>query len=231
MTESTNPLGDIAELLTTLDDPAIQSLHDQAKAELSKRRTARALDIFIELSKLCEVMGCEEGEDNSVCQGMWSRTNRFIGVRVTIPFRVGLKIRNLVYWAGTLASLDKNASECSFTFRTNASVRQIQVVFTVQGLESVPGLYQVSAEADFVHPTITTILAAHRYEKEEVGPLRVDDVDTVAFPDSADGSLAAFAALAALAPNAADGAFAVVVPAADDNEMARVVPAADDEPF
>ena len=169
-----NPLGDVAKVFTNLDDTALQSLFDQANAELTLRRTTRAFNIFTGLMEANILAGNKE-KDKSTCQALRKPNGQLIGVQINIPFDVQWSIsENLSVWVSPLTALETNSTAFDFQIQGSSSEKRHALVsFKVHGLQTMPGLLE--AEDSSRLPSLSMVLKAYEYLQEEVEPLRASE--------------------------------------------------------
>lgn len=177
-----NPLGNIAQVFSNLDDSALQSLFNQAKGELAGRQTARVHDIFTSLMEANTLAGNKE-KDNSECSAYRDpKTDELLGVQVSLTLDARWSLpENLHIWGATLTALKNNFLIFDFQIHGGSSGRypvekpsietiHVAVSFKVLGLQSVPGLLEVEDST-----SLTMVLKAYEYLEKEVEPLQVNE--------------------------------------------------------
>lgn len=166
MSENVNPLGDLATVFANLDNPALQSLIDQANRVLTERRNANALEVFSALGRALHTVGHQE-KDETECTAYRDRAGRMMGIRVVIPMSPDFKaIENFGLWSGVLETLTEHTDEFDLLFRFNASVRQAVVSFGITGLPWVPCIPTNPPTKNDQAPSLSMILEAYQYTED-----------------------------------------------------------------
>lgn len=174
-----NLLGDIAKVFTTLDDAALQSLFDQASAELTERRTTRVHTILTHLRMVNREVGTEE-KDESECFVHRHADGQLKVMRIIIPFDIhrGLPV-DLRIWVPVIAVLESNSTKYDFRIQSHAEVQQAVIDFSVSGLQTVPGLPEGPIKEGTQGPSIAMVLGAFEYLDEEVVPLQTEEPESL----------------------------------------------------
>lgn len=182
-----NPLGDIAKVFEGLDDTALQSLYDQADAELTLRRTSRVHKIFLSLAEALRVVGHTE-KDESKCAALRSRDKQLMGVRVILPFRGNYPVSSIAVWEPVIEVLAANSPEFDFRIQLDPVVCQVRIDFAVPGLKTVPGIPELLDSSNARPPSLTMVIEAFAClqtegERLQEGAPVADEKDPSTLPD------------------------------------------------